>query len=94
MKARILARKVTEKLGLHAETLPGITVVELCGDDRVFVENYINVVSFSSETVKLVGSFGVISVCGNSLCLDFLEKDRLLVLGRIECIHVDGVGES
>lgn len=83
-------KRLSEKLNLRSEALPGNTIVELSGNDRVLVENFRNVVMFDTDSINLEVSFGLLTVLGKELVLDYLEKDRILISGSIKNIQIGG----
>jgi len=92
VRKRNWASKITNSIGLHSESILGVPVVELCGNDRVLVENVNKVVSFTDQEVLLSVSLGGIRVLGDGLKLDYLGADRVLILGKIFNIGVESSG--
>ena len=89
MARRSFIRRVTENAGLHSESIMGTPVLELCGDDRVLIENFDTVISFDSCRIDVSMSFGVICLSGDGLILEYLGNDRILITGIIFSITVE-----
>ena len=85
--------KITDTIGLHAESVLGTPVLELCGDERVLVENVKKVISFCEDEVLLTVCYGCIRVVGKGLVLDYLGSDRILIVGRILTIGIERKGD-
>ena len=76
-------RNVTEKAGLFAEPLPGVPFVEICGDDRLLIENHDCILGYTDSEIHVRVSFGLIMVRGNKLEIFCVKKDQLVVQGKI-----------
>lgn len=89
MRMRSWAKRITEAVGLHAESVPGTTILELCGDDRVLIENVDRVISFDLNKVIVSVSFGFLTLEGERLILDYIGEAKLLITGKIAAIAVE-----
>lgn len=81
-----MLRNITEKAGLQAEALPGVSLLELSGDDRILVENHRCVVGYTDSEVLIRVSFGLIQITGQGLLLSCAKKEQLIIHGNIACI--------
>ena len=68
----------------------GRFVLELLGRERVLIEVHLGVQEYSRERICVKTSFGAVSVCGKDLCLSCLSKERLVIVGQVSDIAVNG----
>ena len=86
MKQSKMLRTITEKAGLEAETLPGVPLLELSGDDSILVENHICVVGYTENEILIRVSFGLIQIVGHDLVVSRIDCERLAVRGSFRSI--------
>lgn len=75
---------LTENADLAEESMPGRPIVEIAGDDRVFIENHLGVKGYSLEKIVVAVGYGELWVCGKCLRLQRMSKVKLVIRGRIE----------
>lgn len=71
--------------------LPGVPLIEIYGRCRVLVENHQGVIGYDCHEVLIKVRFGVICIRGESLCLNRMCKDQLVITG---CILNVGLQEN
>lgn len=81
--------RLTGILDMSAQPLPGIPIVELCGEKRVLIENHGGVVGYGSEQIRVAVKFGKLSVLGSGLKICFMSKQQLVISGRIDTIQIE-----
>ncbi|MCI8346954.1 MAG: hypothetical protein HFJ12_03280 [Bacilli bacterium] len=58
-------------------------------EDRVYVANYLKIISLEDERISFLTQKGRIIIKGNNLCLNKLLEDEVLISGRVSNIEVD-----
>lgn len=86
MARRKILRTITDHAGLHSETVSGASLLEISGDDRVLIENYICVVGYTDCLVQVRMEFGLYEISGCSLMISCIQKDQLVICGRVNCV--------
>ena len=73
---------------LVSETLPGIPVVEISGDNRVLIEKHNGVTEYSRERICVKVQYGTIIICGS--CMEFIKmtQEHLVITGNIESVTI------
>lgn len=79
-------QRLTEGMELEQEPLPGRTIIEICGDNRVLIENHRGVQSYGREEICVGTSFGRVGIRGCGLELGKMTRQQLVIRGRIECV--------
>lgn len=74
----------------NSEMLSRLPVVEIVGEDRVLIENHLGVVGYSSEEVQIKVCYGILSVSGYSLKFLQINKEQLVINGKINSVAILG----
>lgn len=88
MKKRSILHQFTEKADLPGESLPLQSIVELCGNNRVLVENHRGVTEYTDERIGVRVRFGTILIVGEGLKLCRMSGCQLVILGQIHGIQL------
>ena len=83
-----LLQRLTDRVDLAGEPLPGQTVVEIAGENRVLIENYCAVREYSPQRIGIRVKYGMAVVCGCNLELRRMTKDHLIISGRIDSVSL------
>lgn len=75
-------------LSLEYESLPLQSLLELCGDKRVLIENHAGIIEYGPERISVRVRYGVVSVIGKSLRLCKMQSQQLVIFGRIDRIEL------
>ena len=81
-------RRLTQGLDLEGESLPGMTVAELAGNNRVLVEGHRGVTEYDPSRVTVKVSWGALSVSGAGLELRQMSREQLVICGRIDSVEL------
>ena len=73
---------------LGSEPIPGAPLLELNGAGRLLIENHSGVTQYSEQEICVKVSYGLISVCGSCLSLACMSKERLVITGSIDAVHL------
>ncbi len=85
MKRSILQR-LADSADLSGECLPGQTVIELLGDNRVLIENHGGITQYGTEQIQVKVRYGSVCVCGKQLRLCQMNGPQLIIMGCIDSI--------
>lgn len=77
-------QRLTETMELEQETLPGRSIIEICGDDRVLIENHRGVRAYGTEEIRIRTTFGCVSIQGACLELGKMSRQQLVIRGKID----------
>ncbi len=83
------AQRLTDAAQLHGEVFPGMPLVELAGENRVLIECHGGVTEYSPTKICVRVKYGAVCVCGCGLELAVMTKERLVISGRIDGIHLN-----
>lgn len=65
------------------------TLVELCGNDRVLIEEHRGILGYGDEEIRVGASFGVAVIEGLDLRLCCMSRSQLVIRGRICCVRTE-----
>ena len=83
---------VSGKAELDPSRLPGVALIEICGQRQVLIENHAGVRAYDTLQVLVNIKGGYLCVCGESLRLCFMSRERLVIRGKIHSISFGEMG--
>ena len=81
-------RNILDTGGLEDECIPGQSVVELLGDNRVLIENHRRIMEYELVRICIGVSYGMVCIIGSNLRLRHVTSKKLLVTGRIDRLEL------
>lgn len=81
-----LWQRLADDADLSEEIMPGQSIVELAGENRVLIEGHLGVKGYTHEKVWIQVKFGLICVEGACLELCRMTLNELVIRGRIDGI--------
>lgn len=93
-KGRNYWEHLIEESRLDTEIIPAQPIVEISGSNRVLIENHFGVIAYSTERIQVRVKFGFLCVCGCSLDLVHMSKERLIIRGKIQMIVLNQEGKK
>ena len=88
MKKGSIVHRFTERADLPGESLPMQPLVEVCGNNRVLIENHRGVSEYSDDRIGVRVRFGTVCICGEGLKLCRMSGCQLVVTGMIHNIQL------
>lgn len=82
--------RLTERLELPAELLDDIPRLTLTGGSRVLVENHHEMLAYTDELIEVGCGRLRLRIRGEKLLLRAMDRNELLVTGKIYGVEVDG----
>lgn len=81
-----ILQRIADRVDLAGEPIPGQTVVEIAGENRILIENYCAVREYSPCKIDIRVKYGMVTVCGCNLELRKMTKEHLIIAGRIDTV--------
>lgn len=81
-------QRLAEEMDISQEAVPGLPLVEICGEKRVLIENHRGVLSYGSEGIHVCVSYGEVVVRGCGLELAKMTREQLVICGRIDSVSL------
>lgn len=83
-------QRLRDQVALDAQTLPGVPLVEIAGQNRVLIENHLGVCGYGREQICVRVKYGQVSVRGCGLELARMSREQVVITGRIEAVCLMG----
>lgn len=83
---RNILQRITERMDLSGEPIPGQPLIEIAGNCRVLVENHFGVREYSPERIGINVKYGIVEICGCALELRRMTGEQLVISGRIHSV--------
>ena len=77
------------KLGVPAEMLSGLPVIELTGDRAVMLGQHGGIVSYSDVEVRIAVNIGFVTVCGSELIIRVMNRQKIILCGKITEVRIE-----
>jgi len=87
-KGRFFLERLTEDADLLMEPLPGQSIVEIADDNRVLIENHYGVKVYGCEQIVVKVKYGYVCIGGCGLELLRMNREQLVIRGKIHCIRL------
>ena len=65
-----------------------VPLIELYGCKRILVENHCGVLEYTENLICIKIKCGQVCVCGCNLNLAMMSRERLVICGKIESVHM------
>lgn len=78
--------RLAKGLDLQQETMPGQSLVEISGENRIFIENHRGVSAYGSGMICVNMKYGMLSIQGCELEVQKMTDQQLVICGRIDSV--------
>ena len=85
-KRRNIFEQIMDQSVFAPESVPGQSIVEIAGEQRVLIENHQGVAAYGREQILVNVKFGYICICGCNLEMLHMTKEQLIICGKIESV--------
>lgn len=82
-------QQILNHLSLPDETIPGQTLIEIYGNQRVLIEHHKGVVQYSTERILVRMKQGILGIYGSNLHLCRMIPSQLIICGQVYCIKLE-----
>lgn len=70
--------------------LSGLPLIEICGQNRILIENHRGISGYSGCEIQVKVCFGRVIVCGENLKVTNMSKEKLVIVGNIYAVNLQG----
>ena len=70
------------------EPVPGMPIIEIAGNHRVLIECHKGISQYTDRLVCVNVKYGFVEVMGEALQIRHMTKDRLVIQGKVDQIHL------
>ncbi len=83
-----IARKISEVLEIPPEAMLNIPKITIVGKERVHVENYIALLDYKKDNIRLKYQGGVIDIWGKNFEIKVIGEENIVVSGEIDSVKL------
>lgn len=87
MKLRDTVADIADSLDLPEEAVTDALRVTLFGRRRAVVEHHRGLVGYDAQSVEISAAAGRVRILGTELCLYAMDRNTLIVTGRIAAVE-------
>lgn len=80
---RLFMGRVSAKLGVPEEIATDVPKITMLGINKLMIENHNGLIEYSTDTIRVKTSFGIICIDGRELLLDVMDSGSIAVSGKI-----------
>ncbi len=68
------------------EAVENVPLITILGTERVDIENFLNIVEYSQETIRLKTKLGQVVIQGSNLFAKSMNQDEIVISGKIDSV--------
>ena len=87
-KGGFLWDKISDRLDMPGEAVPGQSVLELLGGNQVLIEGHKGVSQYGPDMIGVKLRFGMVCIHGCGLELTHMTRSQLVIRGSINTIEL------
>ncbi len=88
MNKKEILQWLAEGAALPGEPIPGQSLVEISGENRVLIENHLGIKEYTRERIHVRLKKGFVCVCGSGLELSRMNREQLVIRGTIDSVSL------
>ena len=79
--------QMTDALNLPKDLMLGAVIMTITGKHEAYVENYMSLIEYTEELIRIQTKIGQIRITGKNLRVDYYTNDDMKLTGQIEAIE-------
>lgn len=87
LREPVISDRLTKKLELTEDILLKAPVVTGYGNQRFCIENYRNIIEYTTNLIRIQTKTGKIHIIGKNLVIAYFREDAMCVIGEILIIE-------
>ncbi|OON91266.1 MAG: hypothetical protein ATN32_10595 [Candidatus Epulonipiscium fishelsonii] len=85
-------KQLVQSLGGVDEVFDQIPVITVLGNETLTIENFVNIVEYNDEIIRLKLKIGIVAITGKRLEAKNMTQDQITIKGYIEGINFIKLG--
>jgi sporulation protein YqfC len=82
-----IKRQLSDTFRLPDDVLMDTPVVKIVSNNEVLIENHKGIFEYTNSFLKINSSIGFIRITGKSLYIKEIDKDAILICGKIDSLE-------
>lgn len=75
-----------ETFEIPKETVLDVPIISMIGNREIVIENFISIVQYEEEVIRLKTSCGELGILGKGLKAKSMDSEQIRIKGTIDCI--------
>ena len=87
LREPVISEKLTKKMELTEDILLRVPIVTGYGNQRFCIENYRNIIEYTTNQIRIQTKTGKIHILGRNLVIAYFRDDAMCVMGEVLSIE-------
>lgn len=87
LREPVISEKLTKKMELTEDILLRVPIVTGYGNQRFCIENYRNIIEYTTNLIRVQTKTGKIHILGRNLVIAYFRDDVMCVMGEVLSIE-------
>lgn len=75
---------IVNVLGIPKDVVKGSALISLVGQNKVYIENFKNIIDYNCERIRIKAKNGIIDVIGSDLQIERYNNTEIIIIGFIK----------
>ena len=90
---RQIAQNILSAADYPTEILYGIPIIEIHGNQETIIIHHKGVLSYDESEIDVSTEIGTLHVCGSELFIFQMNRERIVIHGRIKSVSIMATGK-
>jgi sporulation protein YqfC len=90
---RQIAQNILSAADFPTEILYGIPIIEIHGNQETIIIHHKGVLSYDESEIDVSTEIGTLHVCGSELFIFQMNRERIVIHGRINSVSIMATGK-
>ncbi len=78
--------KIVEGLALPKDLMLGASSLQVFGNSEIYIENYLGIIEYDTECIKIKTKEGSVEIEGSCLCICYYSCEEMKISGTLHKI--------
>lgn len=78
--------KIVEGLALPKDLMLGSSILQIFGNSEIYLENYIGIMEYNSDCIRIKIKEGSVEISGKCLCISYYSNEEMKISGFLHNI--------
>ena len=84
-----LREKIADAVDISKNLVLGLPLVTMVGDREMTIENYVGIIEYGDESIKIKCKAVNVALCGKDLELKTMTEEFFFITGRFKCFSFE-----
>lgn len=84
-----LRERIADAVDISKDVMLGVPLISMIGDREITIENYVGIIEYTDEVIRIKCKTINLKLIGNDLELKTMTESFLYITGRIKCFSYE-----